>query len=65
MAEAMSTERFIGAVLLPVSDALGPLQGATASPDELAKLLADLGFELDPAARSIAPVTWEPTSPPA
>src|SRR5260370_3554059 len=50
MAAAVSTERFIGAVLLAVSDALGPLQGATASPDKLAALLADLGFALDPAA---------------
>ena len=36
--------------LLAVSDALDPLQGAVASPDELAALLADLGFALDPAA---------------
>jgi len=46
----MSTEQFIGAVLLAVSDALDPLQQAVASPDDLAELLADLGFGIDPAA---------------
>jgi hypothetical protein len=46
----MSTERFVGAVLLAVSEALDPLQQAVASPDDLAALLADLGFGLDPAA---------------
>jgi hypothetical protein len=46
----MSTEQFIGAVLLAVSEALDPLQGAVSSPDDLAALLADLGFALDPAA---------------
>ena len=46
----MSTEQFIGAVLLAVSDALDPLKQAVASPDDLAELLADLGFGLDPAA---------------
>jgi len=49
-AAIMSTGQFIGAVLLAVSDALDPLQSAVASPEDLAALLADLGFKLDPAS---------------
>jgi hypothetical protein len=46
----MSSQNFVGDVLGAIAEALAPLSDALDTPEELAALLSELGWALDPAA---------------